>query len=362
MYNNGAIFGANDWTWRAESGDWRFFYFDIPRTPPAGSLVLANTKWDDPAPFTDIDTLLFGRGTTHFQACSIFGTCADGDVFGAPYVLDTVGKSPNTHAGSGVWIFNTATGGAEDFVAGPAQEGMHAAVQHGVGFHGGKFDVPFETTVGSAVVNPTSVTQSTPDGTGQFDVTFRSTLDLPGFAAEAFGLSQPTLTTETVQQDDPNDPSSATVKKNLTLSHAARLTINLDVSDDDDVDLYLVHDANGDGAFTNAEIIGSSTGSTGADEHIEAVRPVDGNYQVWLQGWQIAGGPSPAGLEIFPVQGNDLVVEGIPTGPVPAGQTITLTVRFNKPSMVAGQSYFGELQLGPSVAPSALRIPIRIDR
>lgn len=362
MYNNGAIFGANDWTWRAESGDWRFFYFDIPRTPPAGSLVLANTKWDDPAPFTDLDTLLFGRGTTHYQACPIFGTCADGQVFGAPYVLDTVGKSPNTHAGSGVWIFNTATGGPEDFVAGPAQEGMHAAVQHGVGFHGGKFDVPFETTVGSAVVNPTSVTQSTADGTGQFDVTFRSTLDLPGFSAEAFGLSQPSVTTETVQQDNPNDPSSASVKKSVTLAHAARLTVNVDVADDDDIDLFLVRDANGDGTFTNGEIIASSTGSTGEDEHIEAVRPADGNYQVWLQGWQIAGGPSPAGLEIFPVQGSDLVVEGVPTGPVPAGQTITLTVRFNKPSMVAGQSYFGELHLGPSVAPSALQIPIRINR
>jgi hypothetical protein len=30
--------------------------------------------------------------------------------------------------------------------------------------------------------------------------------------------------------------------------------------------------------------------------------------------------------------------------------------------MVAGQSYFGELHLGPSVAPSALQVPIRINR
>jgi Subtilase family len=357
-YNNGAIFGANDWTWRAESGDWRFFYFDIPRTPPAGSLLLANTKWDDPAPYTDIDTLLFGRGTTHYQFC-----CNDGDVFGAPYILETVGGSPNTHAGSGVWVFNTATGGAEDFVAGKAQEGMHAAVQHGVGFQGGKFDVPFETTIGSAVVNPTSVTQTTADGTGQFQVTFKSTLDLPGFSAEAFGLSQPSTSVETVQQDNPNDPSSASVKKNVSLSHAARLTIDLDTPADDDVDLFLVHDANGDGTFTNNEIIGASTGGTGADEHITAVRPADGNYQVWLQGWSVSGGPetNQAALEIFPVQGNDLVVTGVPTGPVPAGQAITLTVTYNKSAMTPGD-HFGELQLGPSVAPSTLQIPIKITR
>ena len=356
-YNNGAIFGANDWTWRAESGDWRFFYFDIPRTPPAGSLVLANTKWDDAAPYTDIDTLLFGKGTTHYQWC-----CDDGDVFGAPYILDTVGKSPNTHAGSGVWVFNTATDGPEDFVAGPAQEGMHAAVTHGVGFHGGKFDVPFETTVGSAVVNPTSVTQTTADGTGQFQVTFKSTLDLPGFAARGFGLSQPSTTTETVVQDDPNDPSSATVKKSLTLSNAARLTIDLDVADDDDIDLFLVYDANGDGG-TNDEIIGASTGSTGADEHIEAVRPADGKYEVWLQGWSISGGPetNQATLTLFPVQGNDLTVTGAPPGPVAAGETVTLTVSYNKPTMTPGD-HFGELHLGPSVAPSALQVPIKITR
>jgi hypothetical protein len=359
MYNNGAIFGANDWTWRAESGDWRFFYFDIPRTPPAGSLVLANTKWADAAPYTDIDTLLFGKGETHYQFC-----CDDGAVFGAPYSLDTVGKSPNTHAGSGVWVFNTATGGPEDFVAGPAQGGLHAAVQHGVGWHGSKFDVPFETTIGSAVVNPTSITQSTTTGVGEFDVTFKSTLDLPGFAADAFGLSQPSTSTETVQQDDPSNPSSATVKKNITLTHAARLTIDVDTPADDDIDLFLVRDANGDGAFTNNEIIGSSTGGTGADEHITAVRPVDGNYQVWLQGWSISGAAetNQAGLTIFPVQGNDLVVAGAPSGPVAAGETVTLKVTYNKPAMVAGQSYFGELHLGPSVAPSALQVPIRINR
>jgi hypothetical protein len=360
MYNNGSIFGANDWTWRAESGDWRFFYFDIPRTPPAGSLVLANTKWDDPAPYTDIDTLLFGRQPTHYEWC-----CDNGAVYGAPYSMGVVGKSPNTHAGSGVWVFNTATGGPEDFIAGQAQEGLHAAALHGVGFHGGKFDVPFETTIGSAVVNPTSVTQDTTTGAGEFDVKFKSTLALPGFSARAFGLSQPVTSTETVVQDNPDDPSSATVKKNVAISNAARLTIDLDVPSDDDIDLFLVRDANGDGTFSYpGEVIGSSTGSTGADEHIEAVRPADGNYQVWLQGWAISGDASTnqAGLTIFPVQGNDLVVTGAPSGPVAAGETVTLKVTYNKPAMVAGQSYFGELHLGPSVAPSALQVPIRINR
>ena len=55
-----SVFGAHDWSWRAESGDWRFFFLDVPKAPPAGTLFLANTTWDDAAPHTDIDTLIFG--------------------------------------------------------------------------------------------------------------------------------------------------------------------------------------------------------------------------------------------------------------------------------------------------------------
>ena len=42
-YNNGSIFGANDWSWRAESGDWRFYYLDVPKVVPDGTLFLADT-------------------------------------------------------------------------------------------------------------------------------------------------------------------------------------------------------------------------------------------------------------------------------------------------------------------------------
>ena len=50
------------------------------------------------------------------------------------------------------------------------------------------------------------------------------------------------------------------------------------------------------------------------------------------------------------IQGNDLTVTGAPAGPVPAGTTVTLHVTYNK-AMTSGQSYFGELLLGPKSAP-----------
>ena len=351
LYNNGSVFGASDWTWRAESGDWRFFYFDVPEEPADGSLFLTQTEWQGTSPFTDLDTLVFGRSENVFQLLP------DG-VFGAPYILDTVGGSPNTNSGAGVWQFDTATGGPADLVTAPAQEGLHAVVLHQVGWQGDDFHTPFKVTVGGASVSPTSVEEETATGTGSFDVTFTSTVDLDGLVAEGFGLSQPTIETPAVQQDDPNDPSSASVKRNVTLSHASRLTVTTEL--DQDIDLFVVFDANGDGNFTNDEIIAASATATG-DEFIELRGPEDGNYQVWVQGFAISGTPTTE-LTIDAIQGTDMTVSGEPTGPVPAGTPVTLTVNYAKAGMVNGQSYFGELLLGPPSAPTAITVPVEVTK
>jgi hypothetical protein len=351
LYNNGSVFGANDWTWRAESGDWRFFFFDVGTEPPPGTLFLADTAWDDAAPFTDLDTLVFGRSENHYQLAG------DG-AFGAPYILDTVGASPNANVGGGVWLFNTATGGAREIVAAPVQEGLHALVQHQVVWDGDKFHAPFTTQIGSASVSPASVAITSATDSGSFDVTFEASVDLDGLSAEAFGLSQPETTLEPVSQDDPNDPSTASNKKNLTISHASRLTVATSYPTED-VDLFLVYDANNDGVFATSEIVASSAGGT-ANESIELTRPPDGNYQIWLHGFAVSGSPSIE-LLVDAVQGTDLAVSGVPAGAVPAGTPVTLHVDFSK-SMVPGETYFGELLLGPTTAPSALSVPISITR
>jgi hypothetical protein len=351
-YNNGSVFDGTDWTWRAESGDWRFFFFDVARTPAPGTQFLADTTWEDAAPFTDLDTLIMGRSANTYQ---LFNGSSP---FGAPYILNTIGKSPNTNTGAGVWKFNTSSGGARELTAARAQAGLQSLVQHQVGWTGDKFDVPFSTKLGSATVSPSSVAQSTAADTGSFDVTFKSTVDLDGLAAEAFGLSQPSVTQEPVKQDDPDDPSTASNKKNVTLSHASKLSVRTRMPTDD-VDLFVVYDANKDGQFTASEIVAASAGGT-ANEDVTLVRPPDGNYQIWLHGFAVAGNPSLT-LTVNAIQGNDMTVTGAPAGAVPAGTPVTLHVTYNK-AMTAGQSYFGELLLGPKSAPSAFTVPIQINR
>lgn len=350
LYNNGSVFGANDWTWRAESGDWRFFFLDVPVEPAEGTLFLARTTWDGEAPYTDLDTLMFGRSENQFQ---VFGD----SVFGGPYMLGPVGGSPNTNIGAGVWRFDTATGGAEDFVAAPAQEGLHELAIHQVGWQGDDFTTPFQVTLGSASVAPSAVDIDTATDVDSFQVTFTSSVDLDGLAAEAFGLSQPSSTLEPGQQDDPNDPSSASIKKDITLTHASRLTVATTLGTDD-FDLFVVYDADDNGVFTNAEIVASSATGT-SNESVELIAPPDGDYQVWVQGWSVAGTP---GIELLidAIQGNDLIVSG-PVGPVAAGAPVVLTVDFSK-AMTVGEEYFGELLLGPPTAPTALQVPIVITR
>jgi hypothetical protein len=342
LYNNGAFLGANDWTWREESGDWRFFFVDVPNAPAQGSIFLADTTWDDAAPFTDLDTLVMGPSENEYFFYAP-------QPFGAPYILDTVGASARAYLGSGTWAFNTATGGAEDVVTAPVQQGLHSVVQHGVSYEGDKFEVPFKTTLGSAVVNPTEVEQTVTGNSGSFDVTFEATVDLAGVSAEGFGLSQPEVRTETAHQDDPNDPSTASVKETVTITHASRVTFSTELANND-IDLFVLK---------GGQIVGSSTTASG-DESVTLIRPADGTYEIWVHGFSVTGTPTFP-LTIDAIQGTDLHVSGLPSGAVPAGTPVTIHVDYAH-DMTAGQDYFGELQLGPSSAPSSLTVPVTIHR
>jgi hypothetical protein len=143
------------------------------------------------------------------------------------------------------------------------------------------------------------VEQTTAADSGSFDVTFKSTVDLTGLEAEGFGLSQPQTTTETAHQDDPNVPSSASVKKTFVISHASSATFEVQLPAND-IDLYVLR---------NGQLVGSSTSATG-DESVTLVRPPDGTYEVWVHGFSVTGTPTFP-LTIDAVQGNDLTLSGV---------------------------------------------------
>jgi len=61
------------------------------------------------------------------------------------------------------------------------------------------------------------------------------------------------------------------------------------------------------------------------------------------------------------IQGHDLTITGAPSGPIAGGTTITLHVEYAKP-MTSGQTYEGEVLLGPSTAPTVISVPVLIHR
>jgi len=370
-YNNGVVRGDFDWSWRAESGDWRFFFMDLMGELGEGAKLIVRNNWDGVSPPTDIDTLIFGPTSDRFSdpnhPDNSARNWAEPDYYG-PYTLDLVGASENRYLGSGTWRFGTATGGSEEWVVGEGQDGLHLLAHHNVLFSGQQMTVPFSTTLGTLSVQPTALT-FTPQVSGTRtvnqcqDLTFESSIDLPGLVAEGYGLSAPeVLENQEVSQDDPDNPATASYRQDLTLEHASRLEVRTadPGASGMDLDLYVLYDANGDGSFSYpGEVVAAGT-TPEAEEQVVIRNPADGDYQIWVHGWSVPDSPNTFTLVIDAIQGNDITVSGVPSGPVPAGTQVELQVCYEK-ELSAGDELKGEVLLGPSVAPGVIVVPVEVN-
>ncbi len=348
-YDNGQVYGYFDWLWRAESGDWRFFFADIPEDVPAGTSFLVSTKWDNVP--TDLDTLVMGPTPDNY-------TAKYPDFYG-PYTLDTVGGSPNANLGGGVWAFNTSTGGPQDIVSAPMSPGLNLVAIHNVVFAGKQIAENFTGQVGTVKANPASYSATVTQDNGGFDISVTSSMALPDLVAEGFGLGAPeTFPSQVIYQDDPNDPSTASYTKTLTLQHAAMLDVSTSNSPGNDIDLYVYYDSDGDGVYET--LMGSSTSPT-PNEEVKITFPPDGNYMIAVHGWSVPASPSTFDLTVNAVEGYDLQVSGIPNGPFAPNTPIAFHVNWSK-TLTGGQTASGVVLLGPSGAPGALAIPVAITK
>ena len=109
-----------------------------------------------------------------------------------------------------------------------------------------------------------------------------------------------------------------------------------------------------------SEIVASSTSGT-ANEPVELIAAAGRQLPDLAARLRRSPARRASTLTVNAIQGNDLTVTGVPPGAVPAGTPVTLHVTYNK-AMTAGQSYFGELLLGPKSAPSAFTVPVQINR
>ncbi|MBN1315552.1 MAG: hypothetical protein JXA42_08790, partial [Anaerolineales bacterium] len=177
LYDNGQVGAGFDWYSYREAGDWRFYGFDL-QDPPAGSVILAHTRWDHYP--TDLDTIFFGPVQDEFSD-------AHPEWFG-PHGLQKVGGS--VRAGSSPkWEFQTATGGAEEWASAPAADGLHYLVQEAVLLQGSRPAEPFTTELGLAYVDPYPYRVDPDCGLScTFTITFRSSITVPEGLTGTLGL------------------------------------------------------------------------------------------------------------------------------------------------------------------------------
>jgi hypothetical protein len=337
VYDNEYVFGYTDYGWRAESGDWRFFWTDIAEDslPESGtSYLVVDNSWANPG--TDIDTIILGPTDDPYSPSSIYG----------PYTLEPVGQSINTHIGSGRWIFQTSSGGPREIISAPTEGGLHGILLHQVRVDGSVLEEPFHGSVGLVTLDPASIAGN---GSGSATVDVASTIDLEGLVAEGFGLGSPVATVENVSQDDPNDPSTASFVTTVDIEHGCLLEVSTaNSANGSDIDLY-VYDPEG-------EPVASSTTPTD-EEHVSILFPADGNYTIAVHGWSVPSGSDTFELTINAVQGHDVTATAPPD--ILAGSTGSIDVSWDTSGYAPG-TYYGLVLFGISDAPGLFQVPVEI--
>jgi hypothetical protein len=360
-YSNGSTWGTFRWDWRAESGDWRFYFLDAASAPP-NTLWLYRTRWQDAQPTqADIDTRVYGPTTDRFSDPDHRDNQPEDmsdPLWYGPYTLGLLTRSPYNASGS-VWRFNTTSGGADDWLSAPARGGLHEVMLHNVLFSGSQFAMPFQTDVGSVQLSALSLDLV---GDACTTLTITPTLDLGGLATLGFGPSVPEVLADQSVRQDPAAFAETAYRHDLVLAgEASRFVVSIDGEDDDNLDLYLLRDANGDGQFKptdpNNEVVARAT-TTGADERVTLSFTAAGKYQVWVHGRTVNGAASTFELTIDVVTGPNIRVKGAPSG-LPGGVPTALEVCAD-PSVVGGADGPGSglLTLGPDGARRLLQIPV----
>lgn len=340
LYDNGSVFGYTDYNWRAESGDWRFFYFDVGDLGNASTAVpyvVVKNSWQGAG--TDIDTIVLGPQVDDLQPVATYG----------PYTLSQVGRSTNTYRGSGRWAFQTSSGGSEEVVSARiTQEGLHALLLHQVRVDGTRLRDRFSGTVGTFKISPEQVTST---GSGATNITLQGGLAFSEFDARGFGLGPiDVFSGNPISQDDPSDPLSASFVRTVTLNNALSLEVSTSGSaGGSDLDLYLYDSAD--------NLIAAST--TPTDQESVAISfPPDGTYTIRVLGWSVPSGTDTFDLSVLALQGNDVSVIRAPGSIVP-GQLARVSVAWDTTGKPAG-TYVGAVVLGPPEAPALFRIPLQV--
>jgi hypothetical protein len=200
----------------------------------------------------------------------------------------------------------------------------------------GKYDVYSPISVRGALFSaPEEIDGSGEAGSASFDVHFGYTGD---YTAAAHGLETATLTMDNVVQDpnqsfSPADGFSNSHTFNLSGVAFFRIAIPPEATEANaDLDVYV---------FNPSNVLVASSTLGGTDELVDLAFPADGNWTVWVHGWQAPGGDSDYTMyswEISETPGGNLSVDSAPSSAT-IGTTGTVDVSWT--GATAGEWHLG---------------------
>ncbi|GAB4529680.1 MAG: hypothetical protein Fur0018_16430 [Anaerolineales bacterium] len=348
LYENGAVQGAFAWANTEESGDWRFFGFDV-QNPPPYSVLLAHTTWKHYP--TDLDALFFGPQMDAFSASAPAGFGPAGLAYLGGSLRD--GNAPR-------WNFQTATGGTQEWAAVTASDGWHVLAQEAVLYGGLEAQEPFTTALGLVTFDPAPL-RFDPAACGvscTLTFTVRSSIPISGGLAAQYGLGW--LTPQTRSGNVP--AGGAALESFLPTAQVYRLDVEAaSLSGMPALDIALYDDS------------GTQPGVWDSFDQVVARRPwltagtrwtpeIPSLGQHWLR-LQSADGVSGGAYtlrvtEYTPaVDDGALSLSGLPAS-LQAGQRYTLTATLQR-AAVLGQR--GLLTFGPPALPTAFNLPVQAE-
>ncbi len=152
-----------------------------------------------------------------------------------------------------------------------------------------------------------------------------SAFDVDRPRIRAYGLVEPlSWKDQPVVQEDPEDPTDSGFRVDVELEgELGYLAAWLFEEADDNLELYLLQDRNGDGDFAwPDELVQRLTTPTSGGIFVPA-RSTPGAYQIWVHGRQVAGAGSRFRLDLVAVAGVDLALRDQPER-LQAGRTASL--------------------------------------
>lgn len=388
LYDNNRIFGGYDKGMAGSTrlskpytGDWRFYYFNIPDAgiyKSAGLKLWIEGNWTLKP--SDMDFYVLGRvGATE-------------DIRYGPYYLKVVGKSEEAKEPG----FETNTNMSSEVIAFDMKTGINVLALHGVILNG---STPFEFVFGGGggwiQVTPPEIKERRSVRYGEKDMRLISNLYFPeGVTATAVG---PAITESYKEVEIPEDYQTwwawdnwgeylqrGSYTKIINVSNVFILDVHI-VGDDKAPDLDLGvfrEDDPPDGKLELEEVkdiycvrIGGTKwdydADVDADERVVWINPPDGTYIIKVLGFDINGkfghfdidisltlGGGEKGYWITEVWPDDVIV-GTETG-LPPYTTVEFTLHWNLAGSTPPGEYGGAVMIGTPSAPAIVIVPVTI--